>query len=195
MDGFSGIASAAFWITGEPDCTATAAADTCQSAGSHPTLKAWTWRDHDAAGWRFGLQTCCDVDPIAVKVFAIDDQVAKMKPDPEHDGSVLSLMPIGLGHDLLELNGCTDLIYRTGELNQCTIASQLDQPAAMGRQYRLQAFGKMEPEASKRTVLLASHQARVASDIRRQNSCQSSHNPFSGHGAIPEAEGSCAAAL
>ena len=102
-----------------------------------------------------------------------------MKPDPEHDGSVR----------------CTDRIYRIGELNQCTIASQLGQPAAMARQYRLQAFGTMELEASKRTVLVASDQARVASDIRRQNSCQSADNPFSGHGAIPQVADSRAAAL
>ena len=102
-----------------------------------------------------------------------------MKPDPEHDGSVR----------------CTDRIYRIGDLNQCTIASQLGQPAAMARQYRLQAFGTMELEASKRTVLVASDQARVASDIRRQNSCQSADNPFSGHGAIPQVADSRAGAL
>ena len=49
-------------------------------------------RDHDAARRRFGLQPRRDVHAIAVEVVAIDDQVAEMQADAEHDGGVLGLI-------------------------------------------------------------------------------------------------------
>ena len=32
-------------------------------------------------------------------------QVAEMQPDPEHDASVVGLVPVGVGQGLLELDG------------------------------------------------------------------------------------------
>jgi hypothetical protein len=45
------------------------------------------------------------VNAIAIQIVAIDDQVAEVQTDPEHDGSIVWLVPVGLGHGLLELNG------------------------------------------------------------------------------------------
>src|SRR5450755_3933459 len=88
-------------------------ADTFQSAGSHATLNACVGRsmffnirlprsskvalsrpataswdvpgDHDAAGGRFSLQPRRNVHPIPVEVVSIDDEIAKVKADPEYD--------------------------------------------------------------------------------------------------------------
>ena len=45
-------------------------------------------RNHDAARRRFRLQPCRHVHAIAIKIVAIDDQVAEVQADAEHDGSV-----------------------------------------------------------------------------------------------------------
>ena len=79
-------------------------------------------RDHDAAGRRFRLQPGRDVHAVAVEIVAIDDQVAEMQADPEHDGGVLGLVPVGLGHGLLELDGRAQRIHGAGELGQRAVA-------------------------------------------------------------------------
>ena len=54
--------------------------------------------------------------------------------------SVLGLIPVGLGHCLLELDGRAQRVYRTGKFGQRAVAGQLDQPAAMARQGRLETL-------------------------------------------------------
>ena len=62
-------------------------------------------RDHDAAWRRLGLQPRRHVHAIAIEILAIDDQVAQVQADAEDDGCVHGLVPVGLGHCLLELDG------------------------------------------------------------------------------------------
>jgi hypothetical protein len=61
-------------------------------------------RDHDTA-WR---SLCCqprrNIDTITMASNAIDDQVAKVQADAVHDGRTLSLILVGIGHALSELN-------------------------------------------------------------------------------------------
>ena len=98
---------------------------------------------------------------------------------------VLGLVPVGLGHGLLELDGRAERVHGAGELDQRTVARQLDQPAAVAGQCRLQALGAMGLQPGQRAVLVAAHQARVANDIRRQDRRQSPYNPLAGQGASP----------
>ena len=51
----------------------------------------------------------------------------------------LGLVPIGLGHGLLELDGSAQRIDGARKLDQGTIAGELDQAAAMAGQHRFQA--------------------------------------------------------
>ena len=95
-------------------------------------------RDHDPTRRRFRLQPRGDVHAIAVEIVAVDDQVAEVQADAEHDGGVLGLIPIGFGHRLLELDGGAKRIDGAGELDQRAVARQLDQPATMAREDRLQ---------------------------------------------------------
>ena len=98
---------------------------------------------------------------------------------------VFGLVAVGLGHGLLELDGGAQRIDGAGELDQRTVAGQLDQPAAVAGQHRLKALGAMGLQPRQRAVLVASHQARVADDIRRQDRRQSPYNPLAGHEASP----------
>ena len=124
-------------------------------------------------GRRFRLQPRRDVHAVAIEIVAIDDQVAEVQADPEHDGGVLGLVPVGLGHGLLELDGRAQRIDGAGELDQCTVAGQLDQPAAVAGQCRLEPLLAMLPQARKRAALVAAHQAGVADDVRSDDRRQS----------------------
>jgi hypothetical protein len=121
------------------------------------------------------------VHAIAIEIVTVDDQVAKMQADAEHDGDVLGLFPVGLGHGLLKFDGGVKCIHSAWKLDQRTVARQLDQPAAVPSQCRLQALGAMALEPGQSAVLVPAHEARVASDIRRQNSRQSTYNPLARH--------------
>ena len=163
------------------------AAEIVEGAFSRPATASCTvTRDHDAAGRRFGLQARRHVHAIAVEVVAIHDQVAKVQADAEHDGGVLGLVPVGLGHGLLELDGGAQSVHGAWELDQGAVAGQLDQPSAMASQNGLQPLGPMGFQPGKGAVLITAHQARVANDIRRQNRRQSPYNPLAGQEASPK---------
>ena len=91
-----------------------------------------------------------------------------MPPYAEDDGVIGELIPVGLSHCLLELNGGTQRIDRAGELDQRAVAGQLYQSPAVTRQYRVQALFD-GPSAGKRAVLIPAHQPRVAGDVGRDD--------------------------
>ena len=94
-----------------------------------------------------------------------------MQADAEHDGGVLGLIPIGLGHCLLELDGGAQRIDGAGELDQRSVAGQLDQPPAVARQYRLEALLAVFSQARQRAALVAAHQAGIAHHIGGNDGC------------------------
>ena len=58
--------------------------------------------------------------------FTVDDQVAKMKPDPENNAGILRFFAVRLAHRLLELDGRTNGVHSAGKLRQRAVAGQLD---------------------------------------------------------------------
>ena len=129
-------------------------------------------RDDDPARRRLGLQAGRNVHAIAVEVVAIDDQVAEMQADAEHDGGVLRLVSIGLDHGLLELDGGAQRIDGAGELDQGAVAGQLDQPATVSGECRLQSLLAMLAQARQRAALVPPHQAGVADNVCSEDRCQ-----------------------
>ena len=105
-------------------------------------------RNHDAARRRFALQPRRNVHAVAVEIVAIDDQVAEVQADAEHKGGVRRLVAVGVGHGLLELDRGAQGIHGASELDQRAVAGQLDQPAAITRQRRLEALLAVFPQAS-----------------------------------------------
>ena len=97
-------------------------------------------RNQDAACWRFAFQPRRHVDAVAIEVVAVDDQVSQVQAHAEHERGVRWLVAVGLGHGLLELDGGAQRIDRAGELDQGTIAGQLDQPTSVLRQNRIKAL-------------------------------------------------------
>ena len=87
-------------------------------------------RNQDTACRPFAFQPCRHVDAVAIEVVAVHDQVPQVQPDAEHESSVHGSAGIGLDHSLLKLDGGSQRINCTGELEQRAVASELDQPAA-----------------------------------------------------------------
>ena len=69
-----------------------------------------------------------------------------MQSDPVDDGRFLGLVPVDLGHGLLELDGRAQGIDGAGKLYQGTIARQLDQAATVPGKRRLQTFGPVSSQ-------------------------------------------------
>ncbi len=133
--------------------------------------------NHDAACGGLRFQPRRHVHAIAIEIVAIDDQVAEVQSDPEHDGGVLGggvlgLIPIGLGHRLLELNGRAQGVHGAGKLDQSAIAGQLDQPPTVACQHRLETLFAMFPQASERAALVPAHQPGVADHVHCHDGSQ-----------------------
>jgi hypothetical protein len=103
---------------------------------------------------------------IAVEIVAIHDQVAEVQADAKDDGGFRRLVPIGFSHCLLELDGRAKRIHGAAELDQSTVARQLDQPAAVTSQCRLQTLLPVASQARKRAALIPTHQAGIADHVR-----------------------------
>ena len=128
-------------------------------------------RDDDATGRGLGFEAGRHVHAIAVEVFAFHDQIAEVQADPEHDARVFRLVAVGFSHGLLECDSGAERIHGAWELGQRTIAGQLDQPAAVPGQCRLEPLLAVLPQARKRAALVPPHQAGVADDIGRNDCC------------------------
>ena len=67
---------------------------------------------------------------------------------------------------LLELDGRAQGVDGAGKLGQRPVARQLDQPAAVAGQCRLEPLLAMVPQARKRAALIPPHQAGVTDYVR-----------------------------
>ena len=94
-----------------------------------------------------------------------------MQPDAKYDPCVLRLIPIGLGHGLLELDGRVERIDSAGKLDQGTVAGQLDQAAAVAGQYRFQALFSVFPQARDGATFVPPHQAGIADHVGCNDCC------------------------
>ena len=87
-------------------------------------------RNHDSTRRRFCLEPGSHIYGVAVDVILLDDDIAEMKADPEHDRFVLEFVANCLNHRLLEFYRRGERIHRAGELDQRTVALQPDHSSA-----------------------------------------------------------------
>lgn len=128
-------------------------------------------RDHDPASRCLRLQPRGDVHTITIEIVAIDDQVAEVQAESEHNGCLLGFVPVGLDHSLLELDCRPKGVHCTGKLGQSAVSGQLDQPAAVARQCRLEPLLAVLPQARQGAALVPPHQSGIADHIGR-NDCR-----------------------
>jgi hypothetical protein len=127
-----------------------------------PSLDGIAYRArNDDTPWRcLRFQARRHIHIVAINVITLDDDVAKVKPDPEHDGFVVGLVTIGLDHSSLEVYCRRERVYGASELDQAAIALQPDHsPAATchcRRKPQVQMFEKSRDGAA----LITAHQPR-----------------------------------
>jgi hypothetical protein len=109
---------------------------------------------------------------VAIDVIALDDDIAEVEADSEHDGFVLGLVAIGLDHRLLEVYGRSEGIYGASELDKAPISLQPDHPPAAACGSWRKSLVQMFQEARNGAALIPAHQPRrsdrVCKEDRRQ---------------------------
>jgi len=93
---------------------------------------------------------------------------------------------IAVGHRALQLDRAADRINDTGKFDQQSVAGGLDEAAAMLLELRIDELAVKGFEAVERTLLIRSHQTRVACHIGGEDRGETAK---SGH-CSPEAIGS-----
>ena len=128
--------------------------------------------EHDAAGLGQCLEPGGDVDAVAVQIVAVDQHVAEVDADAKADALGLGAAGLALDHAALDGDGALDRLDHARELDQGAVAHELDQPAAMVRQQRVDQLGAMGLQAGQGRGLGRLHQPAVADHVGRQDGCQ-----------------------
>ncbi len=122
----------------------------------------------NAAGLGQRLQAGGDVDAIAVNVVALDDHVAEIDPDPQHDPRLAQGL-IGKGAvRALHRDGAIHRIDHAAEFDDGAVADQLDDAAVMGGDRRVEDRLPVLLEGGQRALLVGPHQARIADHVGRK---------------------------
>ena len=119
-------------------------------------------------------------DAITEDVVVIKNDVTDVDADTEFDPLILRHGGVLLGHAALNFNG-----HRVPHPPRWQTSTSmpsprgLDDPSAMGGDCGVDEGLSDRLEPGQRAFLIDTHQAAIAGDIRRQNSCQSAAVPFS----------------
>ena len=142
-------------------------------------------RDADAAGIGQFLKARRDVDAVAVDVVALDDHVAQVDADAERDAPILGYLGVALGHAALDGDRAIDRVDDARELDQRAVAHQLDDAPAVVRDLGVDEFGAVGLQHVERAGLVVAHQARIADDIRAQDSGKPAFDALPRHPCPP----------
>ena len=77
------------------------------------------------------MQTGGNIHAVPEDVVTVNDDVADVDPDAEHDALVLGHVRIAADHAALDYHRATDRIDNTGKFDQRAIACGLDDTAMM----------------------------------------------------------------
>jgi hypothetical protein len=124
--------------------------------------------DADAAGRGQSFQSR-DVHAVSKNVSALGDDITEVDPDAELDPLVRRESRIALGHFALDICRKAHSVNHAGELGQKAVASPLDCPAPVLGNLRLNQLPELRFQPLVRSLLVCSHQARIACHIGGQD--------------------------
>jgi hypothetical protein len=130
-------------------------------------------RDVDPSGLGHVLQPCRDIDPIAVDIVRIDDDIAQIHPDTVPDPLLRRQRGVSSRHRLLDDDGTAHGLERAVEHGQEPVAGRLDHPAEMLLNGRLDHLAPMPLQAREGAFLVMVHEPAVSGDVSRKNGSQS----------------------
>ena len=73
----------------------------------------------------------------SINILSFDDNVTAVDTDAKLEPVVSGELLIALGHGLLDFDGAPDCVNHAGKLDQCAIADELDHPAIVGGNLRV----------------------------------------------------------
>ncbi len=109
------------------------------------------------------------VDPVALDIVAVDYHIAQIDADAELHALVLRQIGVALGNRPLRLDGGTNRIDDTCELDQHAVAHELDDSPIVLRDRGIDDLRPQCLEGAKRAFLVRSNQSRVADNVSGHN--------------------------
>ena len=123
----------------------------------------------DAPRLRQPFQPGREIDAVAVEIAALDDYIAQVHANAQHDLLVLREGRIGGAHGLLNIHGALHGANHALELDQHAIAHQLEDPAAVTGDLRLHHLAAAAHQCRQRPRLVLAHESAVAHHIGCQD--------------------------
>src|SRR6516162_9577300 len=93
-------------------------------------------RAHPVGQWRYSstlcyFEPCRDIDPVAIDVASIPDDVADVDPHAELNAAIRRYIGVSLRHLALHFDGTTHRVDDASELEEQSVACRLNDPTAM----------------------------------------------------------------
>ncbi len=143
--------------------------------------RAHRLRHADAARLRQRFQARRDIDAVAVDVLAIDDDLAEVHTDAEHDPVRLRQRRVARGELGLHARGAGQRVARRGELGEDGVAGVMHDVAAVTADLPSKEV-QAQAEPAVGAFLVRTGQTAVAGDVRIQNGDQlAGELGFGGH--------------
>jgi hypothetical protein len=140
-------------------------------------------RERDAARLAHALQPRGDVHAVAVDVVALDQHVAEVDADAEHQAPLRRLARAALEHRALHLRRAPHRVDHARELGEQPVAGGLeDAPAVLGDR-RVDEPRAQRLQARERAFLVGAHQAAEADDVGGEDRRQAARRGVRLHGA------------
>src|SRR5262249_12455155 len=110
--------------------------------------------DADAGGLCQRLQASRHIDPVAVYVVILGDDIAKIDPDAKCEPTFFRNCGVTLGHFALHFDGATHRVDDTLEFDEEAVAGRLDDSAAVFPDARIGDLAAPDPQTGERRLLV-----------------------------------------
>ena len=107
--------------------------------------------------------------------------IADIDANTELDPTLLRHVGIAPKHAALDFDGTAQRIDHARELSQHAVASSLDDPSLMFRDFGIEQRMPMGFQSGKCALFVSAHQPAIASGVDRQNCGEPSLQPLASH--------------
>src|SRR6516164_1999035 len=121
--------------------------------------------DADPTGLGQGFEPCRDIDPVAVDVASVPDDVAEIDSHAELDAPIGRHLGVSLGHLALNLDSATHRVDDAGELDEQAVAGGFYNAAPVLLDLRIAQLAADRLQFGERAFLVRPHQPRIARNI------------------------------
>ena len=129
-------------------------------------------RDADAPWVSQSFNSCCDIHTVAINIFTIHDDIADIDANAKANTALFGAFLLRHCKRVLYVDRKTDRIDDTGELDQASVAHQLNSPTSVSFDPWID-FGTSECfQRRQGATLVLAHEFGVAHDVSRKDRCQ-----------------------